>query len=168
MRRIGAALRRIRPRYLPQSAMGKAITHTLDQWPALDRFLTDGRIEIDNNLVENAIRPTAIGRKNWLFIGAAQAGQRAAILYTIVQTCRRWGLDPMAYLRDVLTRLPALHPRGHPRGMGQGLQAAPRLEGRCISWIAIRLRNPHLRHRSPAACPLKNHGATHDAYFAFI
>jgi hypothetical protein len=55
------------------------------------------------------IRPTAIGKKNWLFIGAAEAGQRAAILYTIVQSCRRHGLDPMAYLRDVLTRLPALN-----------------------------------------------------------
>ena len=60
--RIGAALRRIRPRYLPQSAMGKAIAYTLDQWPALTRFLADGRIEIDNNLVENAIRPTTIGQ----------------------------------------------------------------------------------------------------------
>ena len=109
MRRIGAALRRIRPRYFPQSAMAKAISYTLDQWPALGRFLTGGHIEIDNNLVENAIRPTAIGKKNWLFIGAAEAGQRAAILYTIVQSCRRRGLDPMAYLRDVLTRLPALH-----------------------------------------------------------
>ena len=109
VRRIGAALRRIRARYLPQSAMGKAISYTLDQWPALGRFLADAHIEIDNNLVENAIRPTAIGKKNWLFIGAAEAGQRAAILYTIVQSCRRHGLDPMAYLRDVLTRLPAMH-----------------------------------------------------------
>jgi hypothetical protein len=89
--------------------MGKAITYTLDQWPALGRFLTGGHIEIDNNLVENAIRPTAIGKKNWLFIGAAEAGQRAAILYTIVQSCRSRGLDPLAYLRDVLTRLPAMH-----------------------------------------------------------
>ena len=89
--------------------MGKAITYTLDQWPALGRFLTDGRVEIDNNLVENAIRPTAIGKKNWLFIGAAEAGQRAAILYTLVQSCRSRGLDPLAYLRDVLTRLPAMH-----------------------------------------------------------
>ena len=60
--------------------MGKAITYTLSQWPALARFLTDGRIEIDNNGVENAIRPTAIGKKNWLFIGAAAAGQRGAVL----------------------------------------------------------------------------------------
>ena len=92
----------------PKSAIGKAITYTLSQWPALARFLTDGRIEIDNNGVENAIRPTAIGKKNWLFIGAAAAGQRGAVLYTIVESCRRRGLDPLAYLRDVLTRLPKM------------------------------------------------------------
>ena len=88
--------------------MGKAITYTLSQWPALARFLTDGRIEIDNNGVENAIRPTAIGKKNWLFIGAAAAGQRGAVLYTLVESCRRRGLDPLAYLRDVLTRFPKM------------------------------------------------------------
>ena len=108
VRRIRAALLRIRPRHLPQNAMGKAITYPSEQWPALQRFLGDGRIEIDNNLVKNAIRPTAIGKKNWLFIGAADAGQRGAILYTIVESCRRRGLDPPAYLRDVLTRLPKM------------------------------------------------------------
>jgi transposase len=108
LRRLHAALRRIRPRYLPQSALGKAITYTLAQWPALAAFLRDGRIAIDNNRVENAIRPTAIGKKNWLFIGEAEAGHRGAILYTIVESCRRHGIDPQAYLRDVLTRLPKM------------------------------------------------------------
>jgi transposase len=108
VRRLRTALLRIRARHLPQSALGRAITYALDQWPALERFLTDGRLEIDNNLCENAIRPTAIGKKNWLFIGAAEAGQRGAILYTIVESCRRRGLDPLAYLRDVLNRLPAM------------------------------------------------------------
>ena len=108
LRRIHAALRRIRPRHLPQSALGKAITYTLDQWPALEAFLRDGRIAIDNNRVENAIRPTAIGKKNWLFIGEAEAGHRGAILYTLVESCRRRGIDPLAYLRDVLTRLPKM------------------------------------------------------------
>jgi transposase len=108
LRRIHAALKRIRGRYLPQSAPGKAITYTLELWSALERFVTDGRIEIDNNGVENAIRPTAIGKKNWLFVGAAHAGERGAILYTIVESCRRRGIDPQAYLRDVLTRLPKL------------------------------------------------------------
>ena len=108
LRRIHAALERIRSRYLPQSALGKAITYTLDLWPALEIFLTDGRIEIDNNGVENAIRPTALGKKNWLFVGAAHAGERGAILYTIVECCRRRGIDPQACLRDVLTRLPKM------------------------------------------------------------
>jgi len=108
VRRLHAAFRRIRARYLPQSALGRAITYALDQWPALERFLQDGRLEIDSNLCENAIRPTALGKKNWLFIGAADAGQRGAILYTIVESCRRRGLDPLAYLRDVLTRLPKM------------------------------------------------------------
>ena len=106
--RIHRALVRLKTarRYLPQSLMGKAIEYALGQWPSLQLFLEDGRLEIDNNLVENAIRPTAVGKKNWLFIGAAEAGERGAILYTIVESCRRRGIDPFAYLRDVLTRLP--------------------------------------------------------------
>ena len=86
--------------------MGKAIEYALGQWPTLEVWLGNGAIEIDNNLVENAIRPTAIGKKNWLFIGDAEAGQRSAILYTIIENCRRQNIDPYAYLRDVLTRLP--------------------------------------------------------------
>jgi transposase len=108
LRRIRSAVLRIRPRHLPQSALGRAITYTLDQWPALERFLHDGRVAIDTNRVENAIRPTAIGKKNWLFIGDAEAGHRGAILYTIVESCRRRGIEPLAYLRDVLTRLPKM------------------------------------------------------------
>jgi hypothetical protein len=108
LRRIRAALLCIRPRHLPQSALGKAITYLLDQWPALEAFLHEGRIAIDNNRVENAIRPTALGKKNWLFIGEAEAGHRGAILYSIVESCRRRGIDPLAYLRDVLTRLPRM------------------------------------------------------------
>ncbi|MCI0350201.1 MAG: IS66 family transposase [Acidobacteriales bacterium] len=95
-------------RFLPQSSLGNAIDYTLSQWPMLTVFVEDGRIEIDNNLVENAIRPTAIGKKNWLFVGEADAGERGAILYTIVESCRRRGIDPYAYLRDVLTRLPQM------------------------------------------------------------
>jgi transposase len=92
--------------YLPQSSMGKAIDYALRQWDSLLLYLDDGRLEIDTNLVENAIRPTALGKKNWLFIGEAQAGDRSAIIYTVIESCRRRGLDPYAYLRDVFTRLP--------------------------------------------------------------
>ena len=92
--------------HLPRSSLGKAIDYALSNGVLLGVYLQDGRVEIDNNLVENAIRPTALGKKNWLFIGEAQAGQRGAILYTIIESCRRRGIDPYAYLRDVLTRLP--------------------------------------------------------------
>ena len=95
-------------RFLPRSTMGKAIDYTLAHAALLEVYLRDGRVEIDNNLVENAIRPTAIGKKNWLFIGEAQAGQRSAILYTLIECCRRRGLNPFLYLRDVLTRLPSM------------------------------------------------------------
>ena len=108
MARLQRALVRMKiaRRYLPQSQMGKAIDYALNQWPSLHVMIEDGRVEIDNNLIENAIRPTAIGKKNWLFIGDAAAGERSAIIYTIIESCRRRGLDPFAYLRDMFTRLP--------------------------------------------------------------
>jgi transposase len=110
MARMHRALVRLKTvrRYLPQSLMGKAIDYALGQWSSLQLFLEDGRLEIDNNLVENAIRPTALGKKNWLFVGEAAAGERGAIIYTVIEACRRRGLDPFAYLREVFTRLPSM------------------------------------------------------------
>ena len=99
---------KLRGRFLPSSALGQAIDHALAVWPSLLVYLGDGRVEIDNNLVENSIRPTAIGKKNWLFVGEADAGQTAAIIYTVIECCRRRGIDPYEYLRDVLTRLPSM------------------------------------------------------------
>ncbi len=64
------------------------------EWRTLTVYLGDGRLEIDNNLGENSIRPTAIGKKNWLFIGEAEAGQRSAVIYTIIESCKRRGLEP--------------------------------------------------------------------------
>ena len=101
-------------RHLPQSLLGQAIDYAPGQWPTLEVYLNDGRVEIDNNLVENAIRPTAIGKKNWLFIGDAEAGERSAIIYTVIESCRRRGIDPYTYLRDVLTRLPNMTNRQIP------------------------------------------------------
>lgn len=98
----------IRRRYLPQSAMGKAIQYALGQWEGFDVFVRDGRVELDNNHVENAIRPTAVGKRNWLFVGNAEAGERSAILYTVIEACRRRGIDPYGYLRDVFARLPTM------------------------------------------------------------
>jgi hypothetical protein len=108
--RIGALLRRWQQKhvFLPQSLMGKAVAYTLTLWPHLQQYLEDGRAEVDNNLVENAIRPTAVGKKNWLFIGEAAAGETSAILFTIIEACRCRKIDPWEYLRDVLTRLPGM------------------------------------------------------------
>jgi transposase len=106
MERLHRALERLQPRYLPQSPLGQAISYALNQWPALARFLEHGEVEIDNNLVENAIRPTAIGKKNWLFFGSEEAGTRNAAIYTLIQNCRMHGVEPYTYLKDVLERLP--------------------------------------------------------------
>lgn len=90
---------------LPKSPIGGAIAYTLKRKENLGRFLEDGRLEIDNNLVENAIRPIAIGRKNYLFAGSHDAAQRNAMMYTFITACKHRGLDPSAWLHDVLTRL---------------------------------------------------------------
>jgi len=96
-----------RRKYLPRSAAGQAIAYTLSLWKKLSLFAHDGRIEIDSNLVENTIRPTAVGKKNWLFVGAEGAGQNSAILFTLVAECRRLGLNPQDYFTMALTRLPS-------------------------------------------------------------
>ena len=116
VKRIERALLKLKAsgRHLPQSPLGSAIDYTLGQWRTLEIYLTDGRVEIDNNLVENAIRPTAIGKKNWLFIGEADAGRRSAIIYTVIESCRRRGLDPHQYLREILARLPTMTNRQIP------------------------------------------------------
>lgn len=109
LRRLHRALTRFKTsgRHLPKSHFGKAIDYTLSHWNLLLAYVEDGRLEIDNNLVENAIRPTALGKKNWLFIGDADSGDRSAILFTLIECCRRRGINPFDYLRDVLTRLPS-------------------------------------------------------------
>lgn len=84
----------------------KAMDYTLKRWSALTVHLNDARIPIDNNAVENAIRPLALGRKNWLFVGSQQAGERAAVLMTLIESAKLNGHDAWAYLKDVLTKLP--------------------------------------------------------------
>jgi hypothetical protein len=93
---------------MPKQALGKAAAYTLSQWPSIEALLEHGEAEIDNNLIENAIRPSAIGKKNWLFIGSPQAGGRSAIIYSVLITCQRFGVDPHGYLRDVLSRIPLM------------------------------------------------------------
>lgn len=99
---------RQRPEVLPKSRLGRAIDYTLTLWSRLGLFITRGEIEIDNNLIENGIRPTAVGKKNWLFVGGETTGQRAAIIYTMVECAKRHGHDPEVWLTDVLERLPAM------------------------------------------------------------
>ena len=94
------------PRVLPKSPIGQAIAYARRQWSALLRFTEQGFLNIDNNASERALRAVALGRKNWLFAGSDAGGRTAAVLYTMTQTCRRHGLDPFAYLQDVLARLP--------------------------------------------------------------
>ncbi|RZT91018.1 transposase [Advenella incenata] len=91
------------------SATAKALDYSLKRWSALTRYLDDGQLPIDNNHIEQQIRPIAIGRNNWLFAGSLRAGKRAAAIMTLVQSARLNGHDPYAYLKDVLTRLPT-HP----------------------------------------------------------
>ncbi|MEZ5989270.1 MAG: IS66 family transposase [Planctomycetota bacterium] len=90
---------------LPQSPIGKAIGYMLRHRSALGRYIEDGRLEIDNNRSERAMRQVAVGRKNWLFAGSEAGGERAATLYSLVVGCWELGVDPFAYLRDVLERL---------------------------------------------------------------
>jgi transposase len=91
---------------LPQSAIGKAIAYTLSLWPRLIRYTEDGRAEIDNNLVENSIRPVAVGRKNYLFAGSHEGAGRAALIYSMLGTCKQHNVNPFLWLRDVFTCLP--------------------------------------------------------------
>jgi len=91
------------------SGTAKAIDYALKRWQAIENYLNDGRYPIDNNPVENAIRPIALGRKNWLFMGTEQAGRRAANIMSLIASARLNDLNPWLYLKDVLTRLPT-HP----------------------------------------------------------
>lgn len=93
---------------LPRSPLGEATRYVLTRWDAFTRYATDGRLAIDNNLSERTLRAVAVGRSNWAFVGSADAGEWAATHYTVVGTCRHLGVDPFAYLRDVLPTLHAL------------------------------------------------------------
>jgi len=91
------------------TGIARALDYSLKRWAALTRYLGDGRLPIDNNWIENQIRPIALGRKNWLFAGSQRAGRRAAAVMSLIQSAKMNGHDPYAYLMDVLTRLPT-HP----------------------------------------------------------
>jgi transposase len=94
---------------LPRSPLGDALRYLTNQWGALQRFVEDGRLAIDNNRAENQLRIVAVGRKNWLFAGSFEGARRTALLYSLVQSCKLIDLPPDVYLKDVLLRV-ATHP----------------------------------------------------------
>ena len=106
--RLHKVAKHLAGRARPRSLLGAACHYLLAQWPVLTAHTRFGQTKLDTNLVANSIRPTKLGAKNWLFVGHPDAGDRSAIIYSIVISCRRHGLDPLAYLRDVLTRLPTM------------------------------------------------------------
>ena len=90
---------------LPQSPIGKAISYSLQRWEKLCVYAGDGRLQIDNNLVENAIRPLAIGRKNYLFAGSHEGARRAAMLYSFMASCKKHDINPQHWLKDILENI---------------------------------------------------------------
>ena len=100
---LDEALRRLSPK----SVMAVAIAYGTKRWAALTRFIGDGRLEIDNNIAERSLRSIAIGRKNWLFAGSKAGGERAAAIYTVIETCKMNGVGPQAYIADVIAKIAA-------------------------------------------------------------
>ena len=107
---IRAYLEREKSQVLPKSPEGQAIAYTLSNWKALVRYGEDGDLEIDNNGAERSLRAVAVGRKNWMFYGSDKGGRTAAVLTSLIATCKRLRIDPFAYLRDIFERI-----SGHPQ-----------------------------------------------------
>lgn len=120
---FGQWLRDLHPKVLGSSGTERAIAYSLKRWPALRRYLDEGRHPIDNNPIENAIRPVALGRKNWLFAGSEPAGKRAAAIMSLIATAKANGHDPHAWLSDVLERLPTTLDRDINRLLPQNWKA---------------------------------------------
>ena len=112
-----------------KGGLAQAIRYALSNWTALTRYTDDGRLEIDNNRAENTLRGVALGRKNWLFAGSDAGGDRAAAIYSLIETCKLAGIDPLGYLRDVLARI-AHHKISRStsccRGIGRPPPTSPR------------------------------------------
>ena len=94
---------------LPSSSLGKAVRYALSEWPHLVRYVEVGKAEIDNNSIEQTLRPVAVGRKNYLFAGSPRGGEAAAVLYSLITSCKRLGVDPEAYMKDVIGKI-STHP----------------------------------------------------------
>jgi transposase len=123
-----------RQKLVKADVTARAIDYSLSNWAGLTRYLDDGNVPIDNNAAENAVRPLAIGRKNWLFVGSQLAGERAAVVLSLIESAKLNGHDPWAYLKDVFERLPTLKQRDlaqllphnwQPSGRAAGADSAP-------------------------------------------
>ncbi len=102
---LGIWMKKAYTEVLPKSVIGKALGYSIARWDTLSLYATDGKLNIDNNPVENAIRPVAIGRKNYLFAGSHEAAQRSAMLYALLGTGKLHGVNPFNWLKDVLSRI---------------------------------------------------------------
>ena len=107
--RIRGLVRELLPRYAPKDSMADALGYIRNQWRTLRQYVKDGRLPIDNNACEQAIRPVAVGRRNWLFTGSPRGGALGAAIYSLLETCKRFEVEPFEYLRDVLVRV-RVHP----------------------------------------------------------
>ena len=107
MKKLHHYLLELQPEVLPKSPSGAAVRYALNQWEALKRFLEDGDLEIDNGATERANRDIALGRNNWTFFGSDNGGKTGAVLRSFVASCKRCGVEPFTWFRDVLSRLPS-------------------------------------------------------------
>lgn len=117
---IGELIATMRKEVLPKSPLGRALGYAENQWPAMARYLEVAQAELDNNSIEHSLRAVVLGRRNWLHVGQESGGEKAAHLFSLMITCKRLGVEPYAYLHDILKRLPG-HPDKHiwqltPRG----------------------------------------------------
>jgi hypothetical protein len=123
---LGALIDAYAQEVLPKSPLGKALSYAQSQWPAMARYLEVPQAELDNNSIEHALRGVVMGRKNWLHVGQEAGGERAANLFSLMISCQRLGVEPYAYLCDILQRLPThrqrdiwqLTPRGWKESRG--------------------------------------------------
>lgn len=116
-----------RERALPKSRLAGAIEYAFGQWPHLETYIHDGRVAIDNNSCERAMRKVAVGRKNWLFTSSVEGGPYAATLYSVIESCARLGINPHRYLTDVLVRV-GFHPQSRISELTPRAWAAGRAE----------------------------------------
>ncbi len=128
---LEAYLRALLPSVLPKSPIGKAVQYTLARWAALTVFAGDGQVPIDNNSAERAMRKVALGRNNWLFAGNDTGGERAAVIYSLIETCSRLGINPHEYLTDVLRRVGS-----HPQSRVAELTPRAWLAGRAAAGVS--------------------------------